>query len=155
MNFEDYEKKHEASYAEFAGIVRLVLEKAIAGTAGIPRPQSVQCRAKSAAHLKPKLEARDRLGSQSIEQEIRDLAGARLIFYTNTDVDWFLQSGLIPDNFEVHWDATRTHHPTEENTQQRYRAIHYTVSLNAQRAALPEYVMFTGMRCEIQIFRRY
>jgi len=58
---------------------------------------------------------------------------------------------LIPDNFEVHCDATRIHHPTDENAQQRYRAIHYTVSLNSQRAALPEFAMFGGMRCEIQI----
>lgn len=117
----------------------------------VPRPQSIQCRAKGAAHLKPKLEARGLLTSQTIEDHIRDLAGARLIFYTNTDVDRFLQSRLIPENFEVHWEATRVHHPTEENARQRYQAIHYTVSLNAQRAALPEYAMFKGMRCEIQI----
>lgn len=151
MNFDDYEKRYEAAYEEFARIVRLVLDKAIANTAGIPKPQSIQCRAKSAAHLKPKLEARGLLASQAIEEHIRDLAGARLIFYTNTDVDRFLQSRLIPENFEVHWEATRVHHPTEENARQRYQAIHYTVSLNAQRAALPEYAMFKGMRCEIQI----
>ncbi len=91
------------------------------------------------------------LASQAVEQEIRDLAGARLIFYTNTDVNRFLESRLIPENFEVHWDTTRVHHPTEENAQQRYQAIHYTVLLNAQCVALPEYSVFKGMRCEIQI----
>jgi hypothetical protein len=52
MNFDAYEKKHEALYAEFAETIKPILEKAIAVTDGIPRPQSVQCRAKSAASLK-------------------------------------------------------------------------------------------------------
>jgi ppGpp synthetase/RelA/SpoT-type nucleotidyltranferase len=113
MNFDEYEKKYETRYAEFALIVSDILEKAINGTEDVPRPQSIQCRAKEASHLKPKLEARGLLASSSIEYEIEDLAGARLIFYTNADVDSFLNSRLIPENFEVHWDQTRIHHPTE------------------------------------------
>jgi ppGpp synthetase/RelA/SpoT-type nucleotidyltranferase len=151
MNFDEYEKKYETQYAEFACKVRDILEKAINGAEGVPRPQSIQCRAKEAGHLKPKLEARGLLASSSIEDEIKDLAGARLIFYTNTDVDSFLNSRLIPENFEVHWDQTRIHHPTEENANQRYQAIHYTVSLNKTRSALAEYAKFKGLRCEIQI----
>ncbi len=150
MNFDGYEKE-EALYAEFADTVRLILEKAIAAKEDIPRPQSIQCRAKSAASLKPKLEARGLLDSESIEKEIRDLAGARLIFYTNTDVDRFLSSRLIPDTFQIDRDATRVHHPTKENEERRYRAIHYTVSMSEDRSKLPEYAMFKGMRCEIQI----
>jgi ppGpp synthetase/RelA/SpoT-type nucleotidyltranferase len=150
MNFDGYEKE-EALYAEFADTVRLILEKAIAAKEGIPRPQSIQCRAKSAASLKPKLEARGLLNSESIEKEIRDLAGARLIFYTNTDVDRFLSSRLIPDNFQIDRDATRVHHPTKENESRQYQAIHYTVSMSEDRSKLPEYSKFKGMRCEIQI----
>ena len=101
--------------------------------------------------MKPKLEARGLLESSSIEDEIKDLAGARLIFYTNTDVEQFLNSRLILENFEVHWDQTRIHHPTDENANQRYQAIHYTVSLNEARTTLVEYAKFKGLRCEIQI----
>jgi ppGpp synthetase/RelA/SpoT-type nucleotidyltranferase len=151
MNFDEYEKTYETRYAEFAGIVRGILEQAINGAEGVPRPQSIQCRAKEASHLKPKLKASGLLDSSSIEDEIKDLAGARLIFYTNTDVERFLNSRLIPENFEVHWDQTRIHHPTEENANQRYQAIHYTVSLNEARTALVEYVKFKGLRCEVQI----
>lgn len=124
----EYDEKYETRYAEFARIVRDILEKAINGAAGVPRPQSIQCRAKEASHLKPKLEARGRLASSSIENEIKDLAGARLIFYTNTDVEQFLNSRLILENFEVHWDQTRIHHPAEENANQRYQALHYRPS---------------------------
>lgn len=151
MNFDEYEKQYETRYAEFARMVREILEHAINGTEGVPRPQSIQCRAKEASHLRPKLEARALLDSSSIEDEIKDLAGARLIFYTNTDVDRFLNSRLIPENFEVHWDQTRIHHPIEENANQRYQAIHYTVSLNEARTALVEYAKFKGLRCEVQI----
>jgi ppGpp synthetase/RelA/SpoT-type nucleotidyltranferase len=151
MNFDDYEKKYEALYAEYAGVVREILGKAITGARGVPRPQSIQCRAKEASHLKPKLEARGLLESSTIEEEIKDLAGARLIFYTNTDVEQFLNSRLIPKNFEVQWDQTRIHHPTKENANQRYQAIHYTVSLNDARIGLAEYAKFKGLRCEIQI----
>ena len=112
MNFDEYEKKYETQYGEFSCIVREILEKAINGAEGIPRPQSIQCRAKEASRLKPKLKARGLLDSSSIEDEIKDLAGARLIFFTNTDVESFLNSRLIPENFEVHWDQTRIHHPT-------------------------------------------
>ena len=151
MNVDDYEKKYEAIYTEFAGVVRSIWEKAIEGSSDVPRPQSIQCRAKAASHLKPKLRDRGILDSQTIESQIKDLAGARLIFYTNTDVDRFLNSRLIPDNFEVQWDETRIHHPTEENAKQRYQAIHYTVCLSSARSALAEYAKYSGMRCEIQI----
>src|ERR1700730_775824 len=104
MNFDGYEKKYQTLYGGFARTVRDILEKAINGEDGIPRPQSIQWRAKEASHLKPKLEARGLLDSLSIEDEIKDLAGVRLIFYTNTDADSFLNSRLIPVNFEVHWD---------------------------------------------------
>lgn len=151
MNITEYETRCELLYAEFAGVVKYVLEKAIAATSDAPRPQSIQSRAKMAAHLRPKLRDRGLLDSQSIETQIKDLAGARLVFYTNTDVDRFVNSRLIPNSFEVQWDETRIHHPTEENAQQRYRAIHYTVCLNSERTVLPEYAKFKGLRCEIQI----
>jgi ppGpp synthetase/RelA/SpoT-type nucleotidyltranferase len=151
MNFDEYEKNYQARYAEFASLVRDILGKAINSAEGVPRPQSIQSRAKEASHLKPKLEARGLLDSASIEEEIKDLAGVRLLFYTNTDVDRFLNSRLIPENFAVHWDQTRIHHPTEENKNQRYQAIHYTVSLNEARKALAEYAKYKGLRCEIQI----
>jgi len=150
MKFEDYEKNY-AAYNEYAETVKTILEKAISEAKDVPRPQSIQCRAKSPDSLKPKLEARKKLDSNSIEDEIKDLAGARIIFYTNADVDNFLNSRLIGENFEVDRDAIRIHHPTEENDGVRYQAIHYTVQLKEDRAKLPEYIKFKGMRCEIQI----
>jgi ppGpp synthetase/RelA/SpoT-type nucleotidyltranferase len=150
MNFQDYEREFYFRYGEFAEIIKLILEKAIE-TSGIPRPQSIQHRAKSLKSLKDRLEEIGKLDSESIERERRDLAGARVIFYINTDVERFLNSRLIFDNFEIEPDATRIHHPVKENEERRYRAIHYTVRLKEDRAKLPEYSKYKGMRCEIQI----
>jgi ppGpp synthetase/RelA/SpoT-type nucleotidyltranferase len=126
------------------------LQKAIEAS-DVPRPQSIQDRAKSPNSLKDRLEESGKLASENIESERRDLAGVRVIFYTNTDVERFLNSRLVSENFEIERDATRIHHPTKENEQRRYRAIHYTVRLKEDRAKLPEYSKFQGMRCEIQI----
>ena len=131
------------------------METAIGQTNGIPRPQSVQCRAKSAASLKPKLQERGLLESETIETEMIDLAGAWLIYYTNTDVDRFLNSRLIPENFQIDRDATKIHHPTKENEGVRYQAIHYTVRIREDRTKLPEYAKFKVMRARQTILNHW
>jgi ppGpp synthetase/RelA/SpoT-type nucleotidyltranferase len=150
MKFDEYEREFYSRYAEFAETVKLILEKAIEAS-DLPPPQSVQHRAKSPKSLKDRLEEIGELDSNNIENDRRDIAGAGIIFYTNTDVERFLNSRLILENFEIDRDATRIHHPTAENKERRYRAIHYTVRLKDDRAKLPEYSKFKGMRCEIQI----
>jgi ppGpp synthetase/RelA/SpoT-type nucleotidyltranferase len=150
MNFQAYEREFYFRYEEFAATVKLILEKAIEAS-DIPRPQSVQHRAKSLKSLRDRLQESGKLDSETIEKDRRDLAGTRIIFYTNTDTDRFLNSRLIFENFDFERDATRIHQPTKENDERRYRAIHYTVRLKDDRARLPEYSKFKGMRCEIQI----
>lgn len=150
MKFDDYEKNYFDIYDEFAAFVRTLLKNQIAETKGLPRLQSTKARAKTTESLKEKLEKRGLLESDNVETEIKDLAGVRLIFYTETDVDRFLSSRLIPELLEVDVKETKVHHPTEENDP-RYKAFHYVVSLGNRRVVLPEYEKFKGMRCEIQI----
>lgn len=150
MDFQRYEGKFYGLYEEFAGKVADILKLAIEGSSS-PRPQSYQSRAKTPESLKKRLEEAGKLDSNDIENERRDLAGVRLIFYTNTDVDRFSQLGLIFDNFDVEKGATKVHQPIIENEEKRYRAIHFTVKLKEDRASLPEYKKFSGLRCEIQI----
>jgi ppGpp synthetase/RelA/SpoT-type nucleotidyltranferase len=138
-------------YESFAETVRFILEKAISANAETPRPQSIQVRAKGIQSLRRRLAENGRLDTQTLETDRRDLAGARLIFYTNTDVDRFLRSRLILDNFKIEEDSTKIHHPTPESKDSKYRAIHYTVRLREDRTKLPEYARFAGFRCEIQI----
>ncbi|HYT46554.1 MAG TPA: hypothetical protein VEP90_29775, partial [Methylomirabilota bacterium] len=106
MNFDDYEKTYVSTYTKFADVVRFLLKDAITKTEGLPRLQSTKARGKEVTSLKLKLEERGLLASEHIESEIKDLAGVRLIFYTNTDVDRFLRVELIPDTFDVDWEET-------------------------------------------------
>jgi ppGpp synthetase/RelA/SpoT-type nucleotidyltranferase len=151
VNLNDYEKKYFSIYEAFAETVRFILEKALLAAENLPRPQSVQCRAKGIESLRRRLAEEGKLDTQTLELDRRDLAGTRLIFYTNNDVDRFLASPLIRENFEIEEDSTRIHHPTLENKGVRYRAIHYTVRLREDRIRLPEYARFAGLRCEIQV----
>jgi ppGpp synthetase/RelA/SpoT-type nucleotidyltranferase len=151
VNLNDYETKYLAIYEAFSETVRFILEKALLAARSLPQPQSVQCRAKGIESLRRRLAETGKLDTETLELDRRDLAGARLIFYTNNDVDRFLASALIRENFQVEEDSTRIHHPTPENKGARYRAIHYTVRLREDRARLPEYARFAGLRCEVQV----
>jgi ppGpp synthetase/RelA/SpoT-type nucleotidyltranferase len=153
MTFEEYLRDQRVRYQDFAATVRSILDAGLRARPDLARPQHKQDRAKSEASLRRKLEVRGLLASTTIETEIKDLAGCRLVFYTNTDADRFLQSRIIFDNFEIDQDNTRIHHPIGEDVQaaKLYRARHYVVSLKSDRQALPEYSRFAGMRCEIQI----
>ena len=99
MNFEEYEKQYFSTYAKFADAVQFIVEQAMSAFSGLPVLQSIQARAKAPDRLKSRLEENGLLESQNIENERKDLAGVRLIFYTNTDVDRFIDSHLIFDNF--------------------------------------------------------
>jgi ppGpp synthetase/RelA/SpoT-type nucleotidyltranferase len=151
MNLGDYEKEHFSTYQAFAETVRFILEAALRSTKNVPPPQSIQCRAKSIDSLRRRLTEANTLDTQTLELDRRDLAGARLIFYTNNDVDRFLGSVLVRENFDIEEDSTKIHHPTAENQGKQYRAVHYTVRLREERIRLPEYARFAGLRCEIQI----
>ena len=151
MNLDDYEKKCFSTYQAFAETVRLILEKALLATDNLPRPQSIQCRAKGIDSLRRRLAEAGTLDTQTLELDRRDLAGARVILYTNNDVDRFLGSSVIRDNFEIEEDSTKIHYPTQENKGTQYRAVHYTVRLDKKRICLPEYARFAGLRCEIQV----
>ncbi|WP_313198244.1 RelA/SpoT domain-containing protein [Rhizobium sp.] len=150
MNFTEYETSYYARYEAFAAAVRDILTKAIEVSGDIPRPQTIQARAKTPLSLRKRLEETAGLDCD-VAVVRRDLAGVRLIFYTNNDADRFINSSIIFDNFEVDRDATKIHHPIEENGAVQYRAIHYTVALDKTRSSLPEYVAFRGLKCEIQI----
>ena len=151
MNLNDYEKKYFSIYEDFAETVRFIIEKALLFSDNLPTPQSVKCRAKGIESLWYRLSEEGMLDTDTLECERRDLAGVRLIFYTNNDVDRFLASSLVRENFEIEDDSTKIHHPTTENKGVQYRAIHYTVCLRDDRIRLPEYAKFKGLRCEIQV----
>jgi hypothetical protein len=64
MKFDDYERELYSRYYEFSETVKVILEKAIEAS-NLPRPQSVQYRAKSPKSLKDRLEEIRKLDSET------------------------------------------------------------------------------------------
>jgi len=153
IDFETYARSKLADYAALAETVATVLRAAISASSQSFRLQQVQHRAKDPASLRTKLEARGILATSSLEDEIKDLGGCRLIFYTNSDVSRFLQSGIITDNFEVDWDRTKIHHPVPGQTEpdNLFISNNYVLTLKADRTSLAEYSRFKDLRCEVQV----
>ena len=153
MDFETYSRSKLADYAALAETVAGILRAALGAYPETFRLQQVQERAKDPESLRKKLEDRGIVATSSLEDEIKDLAGCRLIFYTNSDVTRFLQSGIIQDNFEVDWDRTKIHHPVPGQTEpdNLFISNNYVLKLKADRTALPEYARFSGLSCEVQV----
>ncbi|VTU13479.1 Region found in RelA / SpoT proteins [Variovorax sp. SRS16] len=149
MNFEDYERSGLAAYASLAETVAAILAAAIEREGGY-RLQQVTKRAKSPASLNKKLQDRQLEGTTAVETSIKDLAGCRLVFYTNSDVSRFINSGIIDRNFEIL--EAKLHHPRRDaEANNLYISNHYLVALRPERVALPEYASFASMRCEVQV----
>lgn len=150
MNFEEYERRGWALYSAFAEAVAGILNAAIAQD-GSMRLQQVKSRAKDPGSLKQKLVGRGLSDTQSLEDDIKDLAGCRIVLYTNSDVTRFSQSGILRANFE--FDDVKIHHPRLGSSKavEQFRGDNFTVRLKPERAALPEYARFAGLRCEIQV----
>ena len=152
MNLEAYEREGRGLYAEFAGTVASILAAAVKADPKL-RLQQVQHRAKHPASLRKKLDAVDGVGRDDIERVAKDLAGCRLVFYTNADVRRFTSSGIVNENFEIDWDRSKIHHPDADakSASELFMGDNLVVRLNAQRTALPEYARFNGLSCEVQI----
>jgi ppGpp synthetase/RelA/SpoT-type nucleotidyltranferase len=153
MDYEEYTREGRLQYESFARTVAAILQAAINDSAEDFRLQQITFRAKSNESLYRKLDECNLLQSQSVEAELKDLAGCRLVFYTNTDIDRFLNSRLIFENFKVDFEGSKIHHAVGKDrpAEQLYFGIHYLVSLTDERLALPEYRKFRGLRCETQI----
>ena len=152
MNIDDYERAGRSKYEAFAKAVRKIIDAAIRADSGY-RLQQVQVRAKDPGSLKTKLTGMDAAGSDTIEDKVKDLAGCRVIFYTNADVKRFLSSDILRDNFSIDWDRTKVHHPVPGTASEKrlFRSDNIVVQLNDKRAEAPEYAQFSGMRCEVQV----
>ena len=152
MDITDYETSGRELYAEFCGIVAKLLERAIQGEQGY-RLQQIQSRAKDPFSLRARLEEADAVESDQIENLRKDLAGCRVVFYTNNDVNRFASSGLLGDLFEIDWERSKFHQPglDSQNARDLFQSYNYVVRLKDDRTALAEYVRFEGLWCELQV----
>ncbi|MCP1846747.1 MULTISPECIES: RelA/SpoT domain-containing protein [unclassified Bradyrhizobium] len=152
MDFETYSGTKQFVYAELAETVASILSTALKAYPVTLRLQQVQHRAKNVDSLRKKLEDRSIVTTTTLESDIKDLAGCRLIFYTNSDVARFLQSGIIQDNFHVDWERTKIHYPVpgKSDPDDLFISHNFVVGLKEDRTKLAEYARFAGLACEVQ-----
>ncbi len=150
MNIDEYERTGKIAYGRLASTVAAILTAAIRSEGGY-RLQQVTYREKQPASLRKKLLQREIPDTENLESDIKDLAGCRVVFYTNSDVSRLLNSGVVEQNFEVR--EVKIHHPRQdaEEATDLYMSNHYVLELRPDRLSLPEYADFSKMRCEVQI----
>ena len=152
MNLEEYERSGLSRYERLADIIAQLLERGITGKGGI-RLEHIQRRAKSVESLSRRLEEDGQLGTDQIELHRKDLAGCRIVLYTNSDVNRFTYSGLLGELFDIDWNRSRIHEPgpSEESVPQLFQSSNYVVKLKPDRTGLLEYREFEGLYCEVQM----
>lgn len=154
MNFESYKQSGIAEYKALAAKVASILQNNIND---YPlkkfRLQYIAYREKDPESLYKKLEKTGITSTEFLENEIKDLAGCRLIFYSNSDVSRFFQSGIISDNFEIDFERTKIHHPIPRETDpsNQFRADNYVVKLKEGKTEKSEYVRLKDLMCEVQV----
>ncbi|WP_404934598.1 hypothetical protein [Nitratireductor sp. L15S-10] len=151
MNFDDYQREGQAAYARLAETIARILDVVLRNIPDI-RVQQIQSRAKSVKSLRTKLHDRGAAEGDDVEVVVKDLAGCRIVCYTNADVARLVSSRIISDNFEVDWDRTKFHYPPSEPTSTSlFISYNYVLKLKEKRVALPEYSEHRDMWCEVQV----
>jgi len=148
MTFEEYVQSGRSLYKEFADVVASIIEASLIDS-GAVRYQPLQKRAKKPDEVAKKLGG----ATDKIEDVVKDLAGARIVVYANSDIDRLDQAQIIVSNFDVDWDRTKFHYPRDAAGagDSLFIGRNYVVRLKAERAGLPEYRRFAGLACEVQV----
>ena len=152
MNLEEYKHSGHAHYEKLAEITAQLLERAITAEGGF-RLQQIQHRAKTVESLSRRLEEIGQFGTDEIEVDRKDLAGCRIVFYTNNDVNRFANSGLLRELFDVDWERSRFHQPgpSQGSAAELFQSYNYVLKLKADRTSLLEYREFEELYCEVQV----
>jgi ppGpp synthetase/RelA/SpoT-type nucleotidyltranferase len=151
VDIQTYETSGRVLYTRLAEAVAVILTAAIRMQPSL-RLQHIQQRAKDPSSLRKKLARSGALESDDIGAAAKDLAGCRVVFYTNSDVARFQASGIITDNFAVDWARTKIHHPHPTAADANlFISNNYVIRLKDERLALAEYADFHDIWCELQV----
>lgn len=149
MNFEEYQQEGRARYLALVDAIQNILRHMLSQHGLMAH--TITGRAKEAGSLAKKLANRGIDPADAIDEQLKDLAGCRVVFLTNSQVEAFNHTGALHENFEVL--DVNVHHPvpgTDTETK-LFDSTNYLVCLKPERLALPEYRAFAGLRAEIQI----
>ncbi|MBB3357044.1 MULTISPECIES: RelA/SpoT domain-containing protein [unclassified Novosphingobium] len=149
MHFDEYQLTGRATYAAFVDAVRTILVSLVERHGFTPH--AITGRAKDPVSLKKKLAKNGIDPASAIDEVLKDLAGCRIVFLTNSQVTAFHATGAINENFDIL--NVNEHHPVPgtETEDRLFDSTNYLVALKPGRAVLPEYEKFAGLRIEIQV----
>ena len=116
MNLREYERVGRECYQKLSAVVGKLLERAISIEQGY-RLQQIQHRVRTVQSLAKRLKEIDQSDTDNIESYRKDLAGCRIVFYTNDDVQRFVSSGILREQFDIDWDRSRVHQPSPEEKE--------------------------------------
>lgn len=110
------------------------------------RPHTITSRTKEFDSLERKTKKEEKYEKLP---DITDLSGVRITCYFSDDVDKVAE--IIDENFIILPELSIDKRKTLDPDRFGYLSLHYVVELSDDRARLPEYQRFAGLRCEIQI----
>ncbi|MFO0389958.1 MAG: hypothetical protein ACK502_09630 [Alphaproteobacteria bacterium] len=150
MNFDEYEQQDHLLYQDLVDTVQDILKSALARQDDL-HAFLITGRAKTPASLLKKLHDRGIDPTQPIEGLIKDFAGCRVVFLTNSEMNAFDQIGILRDNFNV--IDVDIHHPVPgtKTEDQLFDSNNFLVELKPEQLAQEQFRKFAGMRCEIQV----
>lgn len=129
-------------YEEFANTVNYILQGML-NKGGYK--YRIDYRVKDIDSLREKIERKKLKGKIYKKlKDIKDIAGVRVIFYTESDRKKFISK--IKKEFKESLKIEKTF------KMSGYRAIHAILSLGKERLKLEEYKKFKELECEIQLF---
>lgn len=140
LKTDDYLNEYKSLkelYRDFSYTTKFILENLLRKNSF--KYQAITYREKDEKSLKDKLETVKKIKSV---KDIDDLAGCRIIFYLDNDVQRVIQ--YLQNEFVV----------VKQNlkySDDSYNALHLIVKLNKDRLKLSEYERFSGLKCEIQL----
>lgn len=127
-------------YEDFAQEIKKILENILIENDFMY--QHIPYRVKDTKSLEKKLKKNENLKNIKNVFEVKDLAGCRVIFYLNSDIEKFAHN--IYREFDV---VDQDLKYSEDN----YNAAHFVIKLKEDRLKLIEYSRYRDMLCEIQL----
>ncbi|KTB55067.1 hypothetical protein AO067_20875 [Pseudomonas viridiflava ICMP 13104] len=111
---------------------------------------SISCRCKTLDSLELKAQKKHEKNTPYLSlDEITDLSGVRIITHFSSDLDKI--ADLVEREFDIDFLNSVDKREYQDPEKFGYASIHYVVSFNSARLALPEYSKFAGLKAEIQI----
>jgi len=138
--FIDEYKSQQSTYKEFGKTVFKIVRTILKNNEF--RHQSVTYREKGINSLRKKIIKDKRYQELKTITEIDDLAGCRIIFYLDKDIERFRNH--IYKEFNVIKEEIKY-------SEDEYNALHFVVTLNKDRLKLMEYAKYSSLKCEIQL----